>query len=85
MEGDPPDWIHSLACQELAALRLARGDDETAERLLRRCLERHRRDEKLLLQLAFLLSGSGRLAEARNVLFVTVGSGITVGLALYHP
>ena len=28
---------------------------------------------------------TGRLAEARNVLFVTVGSGITVGLALYHP
>jgi 3-oxoacyl-[acyl-carrier-protein] synthase-3 len=28
---------------------------------------------------------SGRLAEARNVLFVTAGAGITVGLALYHP
>jgi 3-oxoacyl-[acyl-carrier-protein] synthase III len=28
---------------------------------------------------------SGRLGQARNVLFVTVGSGITVGLALYHP
>lgn len=28
---------------------------------------------------------NGQLAEARNVLFVTVGSGITVGLALYHP
>lgn len=28
---------------------------------------------------------TGQLAEARNVLFVTVGSGITVGLALYHP
>jgi 3-oxoacyl-[acyl-carrier-protein] synthase-3 len=28
---------------------------------------------------------NGRLKEARNVLFVTVGSGITVGMALYHP
>ena len=28
---------------------------------------------------------SGQLADARNVLFVTVASGITVGLALYHP
>jgi 3-oxoacyl-[acyl-carrier-protein] synthase-3 len=27
----------------------------------------------------------GQLEHARNVLFVTVGSGITVGLALYHP
>jgi 3-oxoacyl-[acyl-carrier-protein] synthase III len=28
---------------------------------------------------------TGQFADARNVLFVTVGSGITVGLALYHP
>jgi 3-oxoacyl-[acyl-carrier-protein] synthase-3 len=28
---------------------------------------------------------TGQLAEARNVLFATVASGITVGLALYHP
>ncbi len=28
---------------------------------------------------------SGQFTEARNVLFVAVGSGITVGLALYHP
>ena len=28
---------------------------------------------------------SGQLSQARSVLFVTVGSGITVGLALYHP
>ncbi len=28
---------------------------------------------------------TGQFGEARNVLFVTVGSGITVGLALYHP
>ncbi len=28
---------------------------------------------------------SGQFAEARNVLFATVGAGITVGLALYHP
>ena len=28
---------------------------------------------------------SGRFAEARNVLFVTAGAGISVGLALYHP
>ncbi len=28
---------------------------------------------------------TGQFQQARNVLFVTVGSGITVGLALYHP
>jgi 3-oxoacyl-[acyl-carrier-protein] synthase-3 len=28
---------------------------------------------------------TGQFPDARNVLFVTVGSGITVGLALYHP
>jgi 3-oxoacyl-[acyl-carrier-protein] synthase-3 len=28
---------------------------------------------------------SRQFAEARNVLFATVGAGITVGLALYHP
>lgn len=28
---------------------------------------------------------SGQFAEARNVLFATVGAGISVGLALYHP
>lgn len=28
---------------------------------------------------------AGQLADARNVLFATVASGITVGLALYHP
>ena len=28
---------------------------------------------------------SGQLANARNVVFATVGAGITVGLALYHP
>lgn len=28
---------------------------------------------------------AGRFTDARNVLFVTVGAGITVGLALYHP
>jgi 3-oxoacyl-[acyl-carrier-protein] synthase III len=28
---------------------------------------------------------SGQFAGARNVLFATVASGITVGLALYHP
>jgi len=28
---------------------------------------------------------SGAFAEARHVMFVTVGAGITVGLALYHP
>jgi 3-oxoacyl-[acyl-carrier-protein] synthase-3 len=28
---------------------------------------------------------NGRFAAARNVLFVSVGAGITVGLALYHP
>ncbi len=28
---------------------------------------------------------SGHFAEARNVLFVTAGAGITVALALYHP
>lgn len=28
---------------------------------------------------------TGRLARARNVLFVTVGAGISVGLALYRP
>lgn len=28
---------------------------------------------------------TGQLAQAHNVLFVTVGSGITVGVALYHP
>lgn len=28
---------------------------------------------------------TGQFSDARNVLFVTVGSGITVGLALYHP
>lgn len=28
---------------------------------------------------------TGQFAEARNVLFATVASGITVGLALYHP
>ncbi len=27
---------------------------------------------------------SGRLAEAKHVLFVTVGAGISVGLALYR-
>lgn len=28
---------------------------------------------------------TGQFAEARNVVFAAVGSGITVGLALYHP
>jgi 3-oxoacyl-[acyl-carrier-protein] synthase III len=28
---------------------------------------------------------SGRLAQARNALFVTAGAGISVGLALYRP
>jgi 3-oxoacyl-[acyl-carrier-protein] synthase-3 len=28
---------------------------------------------------------SGHFGEARNVLFVTAGAGISVGLALYHP
>ncbi|MDH3845679.1 MAG: hypothetical protein OES69_17205, partial [Myxococcales bacterium] len=28
---------------------------------------------------------TGQFGDARNVLFVMVGAGITVGLALYHP
>jgi 3-oxoacyl-[acyl-carrier-protein] synthase III len=28
---------------------------------------------------------SGRLADSRNVLFVAIGAGLSVGLALYHP
>ena len=68
VDGRPPGWIHSLACQELAALRLQRGDADEAEELLRACLESRPRDEKLLLQLAFVLSSGGRLGEARELL-----------------
>lgn len=65
--GGAPPWVHSLACQELAGLRL-RQDPAAAETVLRQCLERSPQDEKLLLQLAFVVNSEGRPREARQLL-----------------
>ena len=64
--GESPAWVHSLACQELAGLRL-RQDAAAAEAVLRRCLERSPQDQKLLLQLAFVVSSAGRPQEAQQL------------------
>ncbi len=47
---------------------LQRQQAAAAESTLEQCLERSPRDEKLLLQLAFVLNSSGRSVEARELM-----------------
>ncbi len=63
-----PDWVRSIAHQELARLRLAGGDDKAAEAVLRQGLERLPGDQQLIIQLAALLDAGRRRREAVRVL-----------------
>ena len=62
-EGNP-DWIRSVAYQELGRLRLAAGDTEAAASLFREGLEALPGDQQLSLQLAVILDNRRRRSES---------------------
>jgi len=61
--GDP-QWVRSVAYQELARARLTLGDSAGAEALLREGLAAIPGDQQLSLQLASILDGQRRRSEA---------------------
>ena len=68
LKGRHRPWVLSLAYQKLADLHLAAGEPETAEELLRQGIARLADDQKLHLQLAFLLDARQERDAARQVL-----------------
>lgn len=63
-----PDWVRSIAHQELARTQVAAEDVEAAEATVRRGLEALPVDQQLSLQLALLLDVRRRPKEALGVL-----------------
>ena len=63
-----PEWIRSVAFQELARVHLAEGDSEAAERLLRDGLQKLEGDQQMSLQLAAILDSQRRRTESHAVL-----------------
>ena len=64
----PPDWMRSIAHQEMARSQVAGKDMEAAEATVRRGLEALPGDQQLSLQLALLLDVRRRPKEALAVL-----------------
>lgn len=67
IDGEHSPWILSLAYQELARLYMDDNELEQAAVLLARATERIPNDEKLYVQLAFVLDASQRKDEAETV------------------
>jgi tetratricopeptide (TPR) repeat protein len=65
---DSPEWIRSVAYQELARAHLSKGDSEVAETLLRQGLQELPGDQQMSLQLATILDGQRRRSEALAVI-----------------
>jgi len=63
-----PDWVLTLAYQELAAMRLAGGNTEGAVDLLEQAVGRLPTQGGLLLQLAYALDRSGQTTRSHQVL-----------------
>lgn len=68
LEERHPDWVRSVAYQELARIHLARAEDDQAERLLRDALDLLPGDQEPALLLAALLERRGELREASRLL-----------------
>ncbi|MCG8459929.1 MAG: tetratricopeptide repeat protein, partial [Holophagales bacterium] len=67
LEGEETDWIHSLAAQELARHHASSGRTDQALEVLRDALERLPGDQKLHVQMAFLLDSSRLTRRARKI------------------
>ena len=65
---ETPNWMRSIAHQEVARAQIAAQELESAEATLRRGLEALPGDQQLSLQLALLLDGWRRPQEALGVL-----------------
>lgn len=63
-----PDWIRSVAYQELARVHLAADETESAEALLRQGLSELPGDQQLSLQLAGILDRQRRRSESHATL-----------------
>lgn len=63
-----PDWVLTLAYQELASIRLASGNPQGAVNLLEQAVGRLPEQGGLHLQLAYALDRTGESARARRVL-----------------
>jgi len=59
-----PEWIRSVAYQELARLHLAAGDSAAGEALLRQGLQELAGDQQISLQLAAILDSQRRRSES---------------------
>jgi tetratricopeptide (TPR) repeat protein len=66
--GGSPAWIRALAYQELAQLMIRRERMEAAEKVLREGAERFPRNQRLRIQLAFLLDRTQRPWEASELM-----------------
>lgn len=63
-----PDWIRSVAYQEMARAHLSKGESEAAEAVLRQGLQELPGDQQMSLQLAAILDGQRRRDEVLAVL-----------------
>lgn len=63
-----PEWIRTVAYQELVRLHLRQDRNRDAVALLRQAVARLPGQPQLAVQLAFLLDRQGRAAEAREIL-----------------
>jgi tetratricopeptide (TPR) repeat protein len=63
-----PDWVLTLAYQELASMRLSGGNPQGAVNLLEQAVGRLPGQGGLQLQLAYALDRTGESARARRVL-----------------
>ncbi|MCP4660130.1 MAG: hypothetical protein GY856_32410 [bacterium] len=67
IEDPAPSWVTALAYQELANLRMEEQHDEEAAAILREAIARLPGNQRLYVQLAAVLDGLERPAEARAV------------------
>jgi VWFA-related protein len=72
---DVPDWISSLAYQELARLYLQSGQCDEARRVLERGRERMPEESKLALQLSYAYERCQRQAQAKRAIRAAEGGG----------
>lgn len=63
-----PEWIRSVAYQELTRIHLAAGDSEAGEALLRQGLQELAGDQQISLQLAVILDSQRRRSESLAIL-----------------
>lgn len=66
--GQHREWVQSLAYQELVRFHLRANEFDEAIALLRRGIERMPHDEKLYLQLAFVLDANQQMDEVEKTL-----------------